>query len=75
MNGDVLIDAKGLSCPMPIVKAKKGMDTLESGQVLEIHTTDKGSKSDLTAWASSAGHELLSVVEVEDTFKFFIKKA
>ncbi|HSH23945.1 MAG TPA: sulfurtransferase TusA family protein [Massilibacterium sp.] len=75
MNGDVFIDAKGLSCPMPVVKAKKGMDTLESGQVLEIHTTDKGSKSDLTAWASSAGHELLSVDEVEDTFKFFIKKA
>ncbi len=38
---DVFVDAKGLSCPMPIVKAKKAIDTLQSGQLMEVHTTDK----------------------------------
>ncbi len=75
MNSDFFVDATGLSCPMPVVKAKKGIDTLESGQTLEIHTTDQGSKSDLTAWAKSAGHELVNLEEVDGVFKFFIKKA
>lgn len=75
MNSDFFVDATGLSCPMPVVKAKKGIDTLESGQTLEIYTTDQGSKSDLTAWAKSAGHELVNLEEVDGVFKFFIKKA
>ncbi len=59
MNADKLLDAKGLACPMPIVKTKKAIDQLESGQVLEIHATDKGAKNDFTAWAKSGGHELV----------------
>lgn len=43
-----VLDAKGLACPMPIVKTKKAMNELETGQVLEIHATDKGAKNDLT---------------------------
>ncbi|MGO4275555.1 sulfurtransferase TusA family protein, partial [Paenibacillus sp. TAF58] len=39
---DLIVDAKGLACPLPIVKAKKGIDSLESGQVMELQTTDKG---------------------------------
>ena len=46
---DKVLDAKGLACPLPIVKTKKAMNELESGQVLEIHTTDQGAKNDLTA--------------------------
>lgn len=44
MNSDKVIDAKGLSCPMPIVRTKKAIDELTSGQILEIHATDKGAK-------------------------------
>lgn len=43
-NADKLLDAKGLACPMPIVKTKKEMEKLQSGQIIEIHATDKGSK-------------------------------
>lgn len=75
MKADQTLDAKGLACPMPIVKTKKAMDQLDSGQVLEIHATDKGAKSDLTSWARSGGHELLGVVEKDGVFKFWIKKA
>ncbi|MFD2682391.1 sulfurtransferase TusA family protein [Bacillus seohaeanensis] len=74
MTVDKIVDAKGLACPMPIVKTKKAMNELESGQVLEIHTTDKGAKSDLSAWAKSGGHELVKQEEANDIFMFWIKK-
>lgn len=74
MKADQLLDAKGLACPMPIVKTKKAMNDLEVGQVLEIHATDKGAKNDLSAWAKSTGHELLGDVEENGVFKFWIKK-
>lgn len=74
MNADKVLDAKGLACPMPIVKTKKAMNELESGQVLEILTTDKGAKNDLTAWAKAGGHELLNHDENGDVYTFWIKK-
>ncbi|RBW68639.1 sulfurtransferase TusA family protein [Bacillus taeanensis] len=74
MNATKVLDAKGLACPMPIVKTKKTINELESGQVLEIHATDKGAKSDLTAWAKSGGHELLKDIEEDGVLKFWIKK-
>ncbi|MDA7027968.1 sulfurtransferase TusA family protein [Bacillus sp. CLL-7-23] len=74
MKSTTQLDAKGLACPMPIIKTKKAMDELNSGEILEIHTTDKGSKSDLTAWAKSAGHELVKHTEENGIFKFWIQK-
>ncbi|MFC4558515.1 sulfurtransferase TusA family protein [Virgibacillus kekensis] len=74
MDVTKVLDAKGLACPMPIVKTKKAMNDLNSGDVLEVHATDKGAKSDLTAWAKSGGHELLKDTEEEDVLKFWIKK-
>jgi tRNA 2-thiouridine synthesizing protein A len=74
MNADKILDAKGLACPMPIVKTKKAMNELESGQVLEVLVTDKGAKNDLTAWAKSGGHELMDHKEKNDVFTFWIKK-
>ncbi len=75
MNSVKMVDAKGLACPMPIVKTKKAIDTLESGQVLEIHATDKGAKKDLAAWANSTGHELIKTEDENEVFKFWVKKA
>ena len=74
MEAAKILDAKGLACPMPIVKTKKAMSELESGQVLEIHATDKGAKNDLAAWAKSGGHELMKSEEESDVLKFWIKK-
>lgn len=70
-----VLDAKGLACPMPIIKTKKAMNEIESGQVLEVHATDKGTKNDLTAWAKSGGHELLKHEAENEVLKFWIKKA
>ena len=49
MKVDKVLDAKGLACPMPIVKTKKAIEDLETGQILEVLATDKGAKNDLTA--------------------------
>jgi len=69
-----VLDAKGLACPMPIVRTKKAMEELETGEILEVHATDQGSKSDLTAWTKSGGHELMKATEEEGVYKFWIKK-
>jgi len=74
MNADRLLDAKGLACPMPIVKTKKSMNDMETGQVLEIHATDKGAQADLAAWTKSGGHDLIQSTEENGVYKFWIKK-
>lgn len=75
MKVNRVLDAKGVSCPMPIVRTKKAMDTLESGQILEVHATDRGSLADLTAWSAAAGHSLLGHSEEDDVLTFLIQKA
>ncbi|MCP8617672.1 sulfurtransferase TusA family protein [Salirhabdus salicampi] len=75
MNITKTLDAKGLACPMPIVKTKKAIEEIQSGEILEIHATDKGAKSDLTAWVKSGGHELLKDSEEDGLFKFWVQKA
>ncbi|MBP2243294.1 rhodanese-related sulfurtransferase [Cytobacillus eiseniae] len=68
------LDAKGLSCPMPIVKTKKAIMGLDQGQVLEIQATDKGSTADLAAWASSVGHQYIGTVEENNVLYHYIRK-
>lgn len=75
MNIAKTLDAKGLACPMPIVKTRKAMNDIESGEILEIVVTDKGAKADLAAWSKSGGHELLDVQEDAEILTFLIKKA
>ncbi|MGG3470482.1 sulfurtransferase TusA family protein [Neobacillus pocheonensis] len=70
-----ILDAKGLACPMPIVKTKKAMNNLEAGQVLEIQATDKGSKADMKAWAESSGHQYLGTIEEGEVLKHYLRKS
>ncbi|MGN7408001.1 MULTISPECIES: sulfurtransferase TusA family protein [unclassified Sporosarcina] len=74
MKADHFLDATGLSCPMPIVKTRNAMKEVNSGEILEVKTTDKGAKADLTAWTKSGGHELLEQTESDNVYTFFIKK-
>lgn len=74
MKADKLVDASGLACPMPVVKAKKAMDELESGQVMELLSTDKGSVNDFQSWVKQTNHELLDHEENDGVFKFYVKK-
>ncbi|MBB6445289.1 sulfurtransferase TusA family protein [Bacillus benzoevorans] len=70
-----VLDAKGLACPMPIVKTKKAMTVLEAGHVLEVQATDKGSKADMKAWAESTGHQYLGTIEEEGVLKHYLRKS
>ncbi len=75
MNITKTLDAKGLACPIPIVKTKKAIDTINSGEVLEVLATDKGALSDFTAWAKAGGHTILEQTEEAGVLKFCIQKA
>ncbi|KIL49246.1 sulfurtransferase TusA family protein [Jeotgalibacillus soli] len=72
---NAVLDAKGLACPMPIVKAKKAINGLEAGQVLEVQATDKGSTADMKAWAESTGHQYLGTIEQGDVLKHYLRKS
>uniref|UniRef100_UPI0030C85EBC sulfurtransferase TusA family protein n=1 Tax=Enterococcus faecium TaxID=1352 RepID=UPI0030C85EBC len=64
----------GLTCPMPIIKLKKGIDSVESGQVIELQATDKGALNDLPAWANNAGHTILNTENEGSLIKFWVQK-
>lgn len=73
MKADITVDAKGLACPMPIVRAKKAMDGLKSGQIMELETTDKGALNDFQAWARQNNHELIQMEEGDGVYRFLVK--
>ena len=68
------LDARGLSCPLPILKTKKALNDLTSGQVLKIVATDPGSVKDMQAFANQTGHVLISSAEADNTFTFLMRK-
>ncbi|WP_411954373.1 sulfurtransferase TusA family protein [Alkalibacillus sp. S2W] len=69
------LDATSLACPMPVVKTKKAIEDVNSGEVLEVRATDAGAKSDLAAWTKSSGHELVDTKEEDGVYIFYVKKA
>jgi tRNA 2-thiouridine synthesizing protein A len=71
---DQELDCSGLACPMPILKTKKAIDALQTGQVLKMVATDPGSLPDVQAWTSKTGHELLEHEKDGDKFIFYIKR-
>lgn len=75
IKADHVLDAKGLACPMPIVKTKKEMNNVEPGKVLLIEATDQGSKADLKAWAERSAHQYLGTIEEGDVLKHYLRKA
>lgn len=68
------LDASGLACPMPVVRTRQAIDGIESGEVLEVISTDRGSLSDIPAWTTSTGHTLKEQREEEGRFVFLIEK-
>ena len=70
---DLEVDASGLNCPLPILRAKKALSTIASGQVLKVVSTDPGSKRDFQQFARQAGHELVGMEELGRSWVFFIR--
>ncbi|HUU76792.1 MAG TPA: sulfurtransferase TusA family protein [candidate division Zixibacteria bacterium] len=71
---DFTLDARGLQCPMPILKAKKEIQKLEIGQILEVISNDPGSKEDFPRWAKRTGNELLGIFDENDFSRYFVKR-
>ncbi len=72
---DSELDASGLNCPLPILRAKKAISALDAGQTLKIIATDPGSVKDFEAFCKQTGNELVSSGEEDGKFAFLIKKA
>ena len=74
MNFDKELDARGLNCPLPILRTKKALADLQSGQVLKVLATDPGALKDFQTFSKQTGHALLSHGETNKEFTFFMKK-
>jgi tRNA 2-thiouridine synthesizing protein A len=70
---DQVLDAKGLNCPLPILKTKKTLKGMSSGQVLEVLATDPGSVADMAAFCNQTGNELLGQSNDGSVYSFEIK--
>jgi tRNA 2-thiouridine synthesizing protein A len=75
MNVDKEVDARGLNCPLPILRAKKALADMDAGQTLRVVSTDPGSVKDFQAFARQTGNELLQQGETADkAFEFFLRR-
>ncbi len=74
MNFDKELDARGLNCPLPILRAKKALAEMTGGQVLRVMSTDPGSVKDFAAFAKQTGNELLPSAENGKEFEFYLKR-
>ncbi len=72
---DVELDATGLKCPLPVLKARKAMGQVPAGGTLEVRATDPGSVADFQAFCATASHELLCMHEADGVFSFLIRKS
>ena len=70
---DKTLDCQGLHCPMPILKTKKALDEMKSGQILEILGTDPATENDLPAFARNTGHEYLGSKDEDGFTRYFLK--
>ncbi|MBP6854441.1 MAG: sulfurtransferase TusA family protein [Rhodoferax sp.] len=74
MNADIEVDARGLNCPLPILKAKKALNTMQSGQTLRVVATDAGSVRDFQAFAKQTGNELVEQQAVGAEFIHLMRR-
>lgn len=68
------LDARNLNCPLPILRTKKALNSMEAGELLSIQATDPGSVKDLSAFCQQTGNELVSTESVEGSFSFVVRK-
>ncbi|WP_114654395.1 sulfurtransferase TusA family protein [Polynucleobacter necessarius] len=74
MEFDLEVDAIGMNCPLPILRTKKALATMQSGQILKVKATDSGAATDFPAFAKQTGNELLSSTTEGDVLVFFLKR-
>jgi len=68
------VDARGCACPGPLLEAKKGIGKVKVGEILEIYSSDSGTRIDVPAWANKVGHEFLGAIEADGYDKLFVRR-
>jgi len=68
------VDARGSACPGPLLEAKKGIGKVKVGEILEIYSSDSGTRIDIPAWANKVGHEFLGALEADGYDKLFVRR-
>lgn len=71
---DLEVDARGLNCPLPILKAKKALASLQSGQVVKVLSTDPGSERDFQAFSRQTGNVMIGQAEADRCWTFYLKR-
>jgi tRNA 2-thiouridine synthesizing protein A len=71
---DVVLDAKGMNCPLPILKTKKALQNMQPGGLLEVLATDAGSVADFESFCRQTGNQLVSSSKEGDVYKFLVKR-
>jgi tRNA 2-thiouridine synthesizing protein A len=71
---DKTVDARGTSCPGPLLAAKKAIGEIDSGQVMEVLSADEGTRRDVPKWCTKKGYEYLGTIEEAGYYKIFLKK-
>ena len=71
---DQELDASGLSCPLPVIKATKAMSELGTGKILKVIATDPGSQQDFKAYAAHTGNKLLKAIQEDSKYIYFLEK-
>jgi len=74
MNVSNTVDSRGSACPGPLLEAKKGIGKVKVGEILEIYSSDAGTRSDIPAWAKKVGHEYLGLLEANGYDKHFVRR-
>ena len=72
---DSLMDCSGMNCPLPVLKTKKAIDGMNSGEILKMISTDPGSINDVDAFTKRTGHKLLESIAEDGDYTFFIRKS
>ncbi len=75
LTAEKVVDARGTSCPGPILAAKKGIAGVPVGQIMEVLATDTATQRDLPAWARKMGHEFLGALEEDGCWRLFIRRS
>jgi TusA-related sulfurtransferase len=74
VKADKTVDARGTSCPGPLLAAKKAIGEINDGQIMEVLSADEGTRQDIPKWCTKKGYEYLGTLEESGFFKIFLKK-
>ncbi len=75
LKSSKIVDARGTACPGPLLAAKKAIGEIESGEIMEIYSSDEGTRHDIPKWCQKMSHDFLGILEEDSYSRLFLRKA